>query len=145
MKTSGGSETVPITVVSKDTDANLIWSFAGIELPEFDSNGRAYTYSIKETGISNTHTDYGYEFDGKDIDATVTNTYVPSGGDSHFYFEIEKEWIDGADLSQRQPVTVAIVSVDKDGNYKYEDNEGKTHDYVLSAENNWHEDVWIMK
>ena len=146
------SETKDVSItVGPETDSNLTWSFAGIELPEFDENGRAYTYSIKETniagtsGIPNTHTDYAYSFDGKDIRATVTNTYVESGGDDHFYFEIDKEWIDGADLSQRQPVTVAIVNVDKDGNYKYEDNEGKTHEYVLSAENNWHKDVWLSK
>ena len=150
IKATGETKDVLITVVP-DTDPNLTWSFAGIELPEFDENGRAYTYSIKETniagtsGIPNTHTDYAYSFDGKDIRATVTNTYVESGGDDHFYFEIDKEWIDGADLSQRQPVTVAIVNVDKDGNYKYEDNEGKKHEYVLSAENNWHQDVWLSK
>lgn len=148
-KNSGGSESVPIDV--SVSEGNLVWSFKEIEVPEFNSDGRAYTYSVRETniagdsGIPNTHTDYEYEFIGKDIYTTVKNTFVPSGGGSSFYFEIDKEWIDGADLSQRQPVTVAIVSVDESGNYKYEDNEGKTHEYVLSAKNNWHEDVWIDK
>ena len=145
--TVDGKDTkIPITVkddVIKVGETNLVWTFGEIKLPEFDSEGRAYTYSIKEASIAHTHATYDYKFDGRDIEATVNNSYVSGGGDS-IYFEIDKEWIDGADLSQRQPVTVAIVNVDPTtGEYSFKDNAGETHEFVLSAENNWHKEVWL--
>ena len=143
---------IPITVkpeTIKDGETNLeclVWTFGEIKLPEFDSEGRAYTYSIKENSIDNTHASYEYAFNGRDIIATANNSYVPSGGGNSLYFEIDKEWIDGADLSQRQPVTVAIVNVDPaTGKYSLEDNAHKKHEFVLSAENNWHQEVWLSE
>ena len=135
-----------ILVSTVDNDTNLIWSFEGIELPEFDSEGRAYTYSIKESNVAKTYTSYDYSFDGRDIEATVNNSYNDSGSGEHIYFEIDKEWIDGADLSQRQPVTIAIVNFNPEtGKYSYEDNAGQKHEYILSAKNNWHVEDWLSR
>lgn len=140
-----GKEPKSIDVDVEPVGDNLVWTFDAIEgLPEFDSEGRAYTYSIKENSIDDTHTTYKYGFSGKDITATVTNKYVTGGGDS-IHLEIDKEWVDGADLSQRQPVTVEIVKVIKnpDETYSLGDKVGDT--LKLSTENDWHQEVWISK
>lgn len=138
---------IPVSSNIDSSGKKLVWTFdQTIELPEFDAKDYAYIYSLQEEGApatGATHKSYRYEYDGRDIKATVTNTYVDGSGGASIYFQIDKEWKDGADLSERQPVQVAIVKVNDDGTYSLADKNGNKHIYTLSTANNWHVEDYL--
>ena len=130
-----GAEALGSNVFKLSGTGNFEKVFSG--LPRYDSEGRAYSYTVQETAV-NAPTDYSlsdivYSYDAEnDPVASVYNTNQ-SGG-SQLVFRVNKIWLDDGDLLQRVPVTFGLYYLNDDGTtYSRVDGASLT----LSAADSW--------
>ncbi len=87
-------------------------------LPKYDSEGRAYAYTVSETAVNEplgySLSDIVYSFDA-DLDPVATIYNTNQTGGSSLVFRVNKIWLDDGDLLQRVPVTFWLYYRNDDG------------------------------
>ncbi len=108
-KIDGGEKEVVVTnpIISKVENKNA-FDYEWSKLPKYNENGKEYTYSVEEEGVSNNEvTINGNTYAVSQIDNTITNTYKIPKIDK---FEAKKEW--SVDPSMADKVTYPTMQFD---------------------------------
>ena len=104
---ANGLATLHSCVLNEDND----WSYTFIDLPVYDFDNKAITYSVVEDVVEHYTTDYFVSKDG----FTVTNTHAPETKDA----SVTVIWNDGGDETVTHPNEVTVKL------YKTVDGESK--------------------
>ncbi|MGF2051130.1 Cna B-type domain-containing protein [Enterococcus casseliflavus] len=121
-------------IVKADKEGN--WTYRFDNLPKYDAEGKAYTYTIQEADVSG----YISEVNGYDLVNTETTTVSgrKTWNDNDNKFNTRPESITVKLMQNGEKYAEKIVKADKEGNWTYRfenlpkyDAEGKAYTYTI--------------
>ena len=129
-------------VVKADKEGN--WTYRFDDLPKYDTEGKAYTYTIQEENVPG----YTTKVNGYDLVNTYRNTEttevsgIKTWNDNDNKFNTRPESITVKLMQNDKEIDDQIVKADKKGNWTYRfdklpkyDAEGKAYTYTIQEEN----------